>query len=155
MPWWPRVARLRQSFPATGSRRSWNTLVPGLQASTIFSQRPSGQGSFCTLCRGVDHTRAQCALICLEPSVPSAAPPSRSSSMQRRQNICISGNVCFQASAHIATYVQPVRALTIKRKTAAIHPCHQLTGIPPIYHIRGLPHQCQPLSENPLARYVT
>ena len=42
----------------------WNTLLPGLQAATILGQR-RGQGSaFCTLCRGVDHIRSQCALLC-------------------------------------------------------------------------------------------
>ena len=37
-----------------------NTLLPGLQASTILGQQQAGPGVFCTLCRQVDHTRAQC-----------------------------------------------------------------------------------------------
>lgn len=41
----------------------WNTV------STIFGQQ-SGEGTFYTLCKGVDHVRAQCAL-----SVPSATYP--------------------------------------------------------------------------------
>ena len=51
-------------------------LYPGLQASTLLGQR-AGQGMFCTLCRGVDHTQARCALYCLQP-------PAR--------EICISSN---------------------------------------------------------------
>ena len=52
----------------------WNTLLPGLQASTILG-RPAISGQrggpytrFCTLCREVDHNRVQCALACLEPA---------------------------------------------------------------------------------------
>ena len=37
----------------------WNTLLPGLQASTMLSHG-TGQGAlFCTLCREMDHTRTQ------------------------------------------------------------------------------------------------
>ena len=75
----------------------WNTVNPGLQASTILGQPPAGQGPFCTLCREVDHTRAQCALSCLEPPATTTGPPknvSRGSSVQRRPpaNVCISWN---------------------------------------------------------------
>ena len=35
----------------------WNTLHPGLQAATILGQHSGqGQGLFCTLCRGSDHS---------------------------------------------------------------------------------------------------
>ena len=73
----------------------WNTNSPSLQASTILGQKQAGQGSFCTLCREVDHSRAQCALVCLEPSAPSVSAASKvttRSSTQRRYNICISWN---------------------------------------------------------------
>ena len=39
----------------------WNTLLPDLQATTILGQRTGG-GTFCHLCRGMDHTSANCAL---------------------------------------------------------------------------------------------
>ena len=95
MGWLDYDRAFRQQAANDPSMR-WNTLSPGLQASTIFGHRPPGQGSFCTLCRVVDHSRTQCALVCLEPSVPSTAasfrPTTRSSSTQRRYNVCISWN---------------------------------------------------------------
>lgn len=51
----------------------WNTLLPDLQATTILGQRTGG-GSFCSLCRGVDHTPPQCALQWLQ-SPPAPVPP--------------------------------------------------------------------------------
>lgn len=54
----------------------WNVVNPSLLASTMFGQRSSTPGTFCSLCRAVDHTRQQCALAYLEPS-PPAAPPQR------------------------------------------------------------------------------
>ena len=71
----------------------WNTLVPGLQAATILGQRPN-QGTFCTLCRGVDHLRPQCALSCLQPPNPAAPTHDRNNSNSRRQqmNVCHSWN---------------------------------------------------------------
>ena len=58
----------------------WNTLVPGLQASMILGN-PSQQTAYsqrllCTLCRGVDHNRSDCALAYLHPPGPRA--PQRS-----------------------------------------------------------------------------
>lgn len=70
----------------------WNTLIPGLQASTMLGHRPVGQGMFCTLCRAVDHTRAQCALICLEPSTPVTTMTSRPLNRRRPASICTSWN---------------------------------------------------------------
>ena len=72
----------------------WNTLNPGLQASTIIGQRQSGQGTFCTLCRAVNHNRAQCALACLEPpsSTVTAITQPPSTRRKSRPNICVSWN---------------------------------------------------------------
>ena len=70
----------------------WNTLLPGLLASTMLG-RGTGQGAlFCTLCRDVDHTRTQCALLCLHP--PTARAPTTTSPVSRRRsdNICMSWN---------------------------------------------------------------
>ena len=52
-----------------------------------------GQGAmFCTLCRGVDHTRTQCALLSLHP--PANCPPNTPPTTPKRKsdNICISWN---------------------------------------------------------------
>ena len=54
----------------------WNTLVPGLQASMILGH-PGRQGAAhqrlsCTLCRGVDHSRNDCALAYLHPPTRSS-----------------------------------------------------------------------------------
>ena len=81
----------RQQAAADLSLR-WNTILPGLQASTMFGHG-SGQGTmFCTLCRNVDHTHAQCALLCLQQ--PNAQPSTTSATSGRRKsdNICTSWN---------------------------------------------------------------
>ena len=83
----------RQQAAVDPSQR-WNTLVPGLQASTILGQRAM-PGSFCTLCREVDHTRAQCALLCLEPPSAQSVRPPRPNVPRRPDaglNVCISWN---------------------------------------------------------------
>ena len=46
---------------AINPQLDWNTLYPGLQASTILG-RPSSTTSFCNLCQECDHTSSQCAL---------------------------------------------------------------------------------------------
>ena len=90
----------RQQAAADPSLR-WNTLLPGLQASTILG-RGTGQGAvFCTLCRGVDHTRSQCALQCLNP--PATRPPITAPSSPRR-NICMSWNRGMCIFPGICTY---------------------------------------------------
>ena len=83
----------RQQAAADPTMR-WNTLLPGLQASTILGQRQAGPGVFCTLCRQVDHTRAQCALACLEPPVSNPVATSQHPIPRRknRGNFCVSWN---------------------------------------------------------------
>ncbi len=66
----------RQQVAADPSVR-WNTLIPGLQASTILGRGTPTAGSFCTLCRGVDHTCLQCALTCLQPAPGLRIPTTR------------------------------------------------------------------------------
>lgn len=78
--------------PAT----SWNTINPGLQAATILTQRLSGQTTFCTLCRMVDHVRSQCALQFLEPAsttIPSQRPAPPVAARRARPQICYSWNL--------------------------------------------------------------
>ena len=79
---------------------AWNTLSPGLQASTMFHEQPAGQRSFCTLCQEVDHTRAQCALACLQPPATSSPvvvwisqPPPTRHRPETALRICISWNM--------------------------------------------------------------
>ncbi len=43
----------------------WNTLYPGLQASTILG-RQTGPTTFCSLCQECDHKASECALVVFE-----------------------------------------------------------------------------------------
>ena len=99
----------RQQVAADPSLR-WNTLLPGLQASTVLGQGPTHGTSFCTLCRGVDHTRTQCALFSITPPVTrnSSVPYASTSPTRRRQtNICLSWNSggCFFPGCALGTCV--------------------------------------------------
>jgi len=95
--WRIRVACLQLCIPPADPTLCWNTLIPGLQASTILGQHTS-QDLFCTLCRDVDHFQPHCALACLESSstTPTSAQPTRVScpyaTLRRPEsalNICI------------------------------------------------------------------
>ena len=82
----------RQQAVAEPSLR-WNTLLSGLQASTILGQRNRQEAAFCTLCREGDHTQAQCALVYLQP--PTTRNPSTTyviAGRRRQENICTSWN---------------------------------------------------------------
>ena len=81
----------RQQAAADRALR-WNTLIPGLQASTMLGHGV-GQGTlFCTLCRGVDHTRAQCALLSLHPPTIRTTTIPTAGIRRRSDNICTSWN---------------------------------------------------------------
>ena len=60
----------------------WNTLLPGLQASTILGQRNRQETSLYTLCHESDHSRAQCALAYLHPSPVRSMPSSSSAGIK-------------------------------------------------------------------------
>ena len=78
----------RQQAAADPSLR-WNTILPGLQASTMLGHGSSQGAQFCTLCREVDHTRANCALLCLQsPTQRTTAASTR----RRSDNVCLSWN---------------------------------------------------------------
>ena len=47
---------------------------------------------FYTLCREVDHTRVQCALLCLNPPTARAPITSGPNTRRRSDNICMSWN---------------------------------------------------------------
>ena len=72
----------------------WNTLNPSLQASTILGHAAPGAGSFCSLCRGVDHSRNQCALASVQQRESGPAQPLRQFPPRRRfqGDICLSWN---------------------------------------------------------------
>ena len=63
---------------------TWSSLLPDLQAATILGQR-QGQGTFCSLCRGSDHSNMQCALASLHQPGSTPLPPSLETSTQRYQ----------------------------------------------------------------------
>ena len=65
---------------------SWNTVEPGLQAATIFSQGPS-LGTFCSLCRECDHSSSQCALAPIQQPILSN-PQQVSSSGASQSSKC-------------------------------------------------------------------
>ena len=68
---WMEYDRVFRKQAAIDSSLPWNSLQPGLHASSILSQRSSSEGMFCALCKGPDHLAAQCALAYLQqPAVP-------------------------------------------------------------------------------------
>ena len=84
---------------AADSSIHWNIINPSLLASTMLGHRSTsqgqGQGSFCTLCCMVDHTRAQCALAYLEhPTTELMAQrqPPRAWRKTRETPVCFAWN---------------------------------------------------------------
>ena len=71
---WQDYDRSFRSQAAIDRSLRWNVLLPDLQASTILGQRAGG-GSYCSLCRGVDHSAAQCALAIIQQPLISPQPP--------------------------------------------------------------------------------
>ena len=99
---WIEYYRVFRKQAALNSMLTWNSLQPGLHASAILGQR-SCNGVFCTLCKGTDHSVAQCALSYVHHPVTSQTlhPPNlryrpQAQSLPRRpeslQRICISWN---------------------------------------------------------------
>ena len=95
MSWLDYDRAFRQQVASNPSTARWNELNPTLLAATNMGQRPSNV-LYCTLCRAFDHTRAQCALMYLEPTVASAyQTPRRSANPtipRRLRPICHSWN---------------------------------------------------------------
>ena len=91
----------------------WNTLLPDLQSTTILGHR-SGGGTFCVLCRGVDHVASQCALQWLQnPSTTLSIPVTPFSRRQQRTvrslsaqqvRICTSWNMGSCTNPGTCTY---------------------------------------------------
>ena len=127
----------------------WNTLSPGLLASTVLCQRAQRGTQFCTLCREVDHTMLQCALYyCYSPNTCSAPPTPMVRS--RRDNICTSWNqgACIYPGScsftHICTICHLLhRAQDCPQRASSTNatPFRQRTyPAPPWHHVVG--HYC-------------
>ena len=88
---WMEYDRLFRQQAAIDPGLAWNTIHPGLQATTVLSQPPQGAGTFCSLCRECDHIAANCALAQFQhPTTRATNAPNTSGSAQRR--ICSSWN---------------------------------------------------------------
>ena len=85
---------LRQVVPPTSCRGHFHPVEhTHSRVTSIYDPGPDrlSHPSFCTLCRGVDHTRTQCALAYLFPQTTRGAYQSRPA-IRRSDNICISWN---------------------------------------------------------------
>lgn len=79
----------------------WNTLHPGIQASTLVGYAV-GPRNFCRLCRGADHAAVDCALAYLQQQPPnrptmapaSSGPPASFQGPPRRRRTVSSFNIC-------------------------------------------------------------
>ena len=93
---WQAYDRVFRQQAALDSTLPWNQLHPGIQASTMFGGQ--GQSSFCTLCRGLDHSATNCALAYMEqPTRPRHPTTSTQVPCTRRPetasySLCVSWN---------------------------------------------------------------
>ena len=101
---WLDYDRVFRQQAALDPSLKWNTLHPGIQASTLVG-RTSRLATFCTLCREPDHTAEQCALSymrppgsqlpLLQPSTSLPAGPYRTLFRRRPESlagICVNWN---------------------------------------------------------------
>ena len=97
---WQEYDRSFRSQAAIDRSLRWNILLPDLQASTILGQRVGG-GTYCSLCRGVDHAPAQCALGFMQQPLTTQPPTTTVTTMRgssrrfgqlRNRPICTSWN---------------------------------------------------------------
>ena len=72
---WLDYDRVFRQQVAIDPTMAWNTLHPGIQSATLVGQAAGQAVNFCTLCREVDHTAAQCALAYLQPPPDQGLPP--------------------------------------------------------------------------------
>ena len=96
---WLAYDRVFRQQAALDPSFQWNVLHPAIQASTLFapdSQSLSAHGgTFCSICRGVDHRADYCALAYLKQPTSSLSTPPRP--IRRRaavasHSLCISWN---------------------------------------------------------------
>lgn len=72
---WISYDKVFRQQAAIDETMAWNTIHPGIQATTLLGQAP-GQGVCCTLCRESDHVTAGCALGYLQEA-PAATVSNR------------------------------------------------------------------------------
>ncbi len=124
----PRLAGLRSLFPATSCRQPFialEHLSPALHATTIlgnFTGKPSRL--LCSLCRGVDHTRNECALAYLHPK-SHLPPPTFTHTKTRVCNSWNRGSCIYPAHARTTMFV--LHALVQHLILRANAPKHQAT----------------------------
>lgn len=82
---WIDYDRVFRQQAAIDPTLQWNTLHPGIQASTLVGT-PMGAPTFCTLCRGVDHKANGCALAYLQQPPPQATTLVTSSAAVTRRS---------------------------------------------------------------------
>ena len=95
---WLDYDRVFRQQAALDPALKWNSLHPGIQASTLVGQVANAH-MLCRLCREPDHSTNQCALWYLQPPTSNSGVPG-SSSTQRfpgwhqdsRANLCLSWN---------------------------------------------------------------
>lgn len=126
---WQEYDRSFRSQAAIDPTIRWNTLLPDLQAATILGQRVGG-GTHCSLCRCVDHTSSQCALVFMQQPLSriqstgttltqgtSRHPPDTCACVAMLASpICVSWNhgACFYpGNVHIQAYVCILPVVTL------------------------------------------
>ena len=111
----------------------WNTLVPGLQASMILGN-PTRQGianqrQQCTLCRGFDHARSDCALSYLHPYMrTNQRNPYRICTSWNKGNCVYPGSCSFR---HVCATCQLLHKARDCLKTPEISMYKQSVLTPP------------------------
>ena len=81
---WMEYDRLFRQQAVINLGLRWNVIHPGLQATTILGQWPSGAGTYCVTCQECDHVASQCALTQLQQ--PSLQSNSSSQSSARNSS---------------------------------------------------------------------
>ena len=71
---------------------AWNALYTSLMASTILGQWSAGQGTFCFMCQGFNHTPSQCTLAFLQKPTQQDSLLGRPSSNRMSHQVCWSWN---------------------------------------------------------------
>ena len=89
---WMDYDRLFRQQAAIDPSLAWNMIHPGLQATTILSQRQTGTGTFCTLCQECDHVASHCALGQLQQSTIQMSPAGIMTPRTAQRRICSSWN---------------------------------------------------------------
>ena len=90
---WLDYDRVFRQQAAIDQTLRWNSLHPGIQASTLVGPEP-GPVMLCALCREPDHTSEHCALAYLQP------PTSQSSAAMSSPSLSNPPTTSFRPQAH-------------------------------------------------------